>query len=48
MPELLAALLLAAGLLAPACHRPADPDRLLAISEQMGQGQRALNYPSQS
>jgi hypothetical protein len=56
--ELLAAVLLAACCLgAPACHRPADPDRLLAVSEQQGadlllaaseeqgQRQRPLNYP---
>jgi hypothetical protein len=35
--ELLAAVLLAACCLAPAtCHRPADPDLLLAVSEEQG------------
>lgn len=36
MSSLLAAVLLAACCLAPACHRPADPDLLLAVSEQPG------------
>jgi hypothetical protein len=43
--ELLAAILLSACCLAPACHRPADPGRLLAISEQQGAVGRPLNYP---
>jgi hypothetical protein len=49
VPEFLAAVLLAGCCLgAPACHTPADPDHLLAVSEQMGQQQRALNYPPSS
>jgi hypothetical protein len=43
--ELFAALLLAAALLTPTCHRPADPDRLLAASKRQGAVGRPLNYP---
>lgn len=46
MAEFLAAVLLAGCCLgAPACHRPADPDLRLAVSEQQGAVGRPLNYP---
>jgi hypothetical protein len=43
--EFLAAVLLAVCCLGSTCHRPADPDRLLAVSEQQGAVGRPLNYP---